>query len=54
MPRVVRGQANMMMSAMAVPASSPPTPPMERAEKITLNARVVLAALPEKSVTSGK
>jgi hypothetical protein len=44
MPRVVRGQA---MMAMAVPASAPAAPPMERAEKITLNARVVLAAVPE-------
>jgi uncharacterized protein YggE len=41
MPHVVRG-----MLAMANAPESAPQPPMERAEKITMTARVVLAALP--------
>jgi len=47
MPRVVRGQAMMMKAdaSMAAPSS----PPMERAEKITLSARVVLATAPDKT-----
>ncbi len=43
MPRVMRGQP-MLMSANA---SSPSTPPVERAEKISLSAHVVYAALPD-------
>lgn len=42
MPRIVRGQAMMATAALA---PAPATPPMERAEKIILNARVVLAAV---------
>ncbi len=45
MPHVVRG---MMMTANA---PAPAAPPMERAEKITMNARVVLAALPENKTS---
>lgn len=44
MPRVVRGQANMAMMAMDSAKASPPMAPMERAEKITLSARIVYAA----------
>ena len=46
MPRVVRGQANMMMMQAGVSAVSAPapSPPLERAEKIMLTARVVYAA----------
>ncbi|MDX2028376.1 MAG: hypothetical protein SFW62_07050 [Alphaproteobacteria bacterium] len=46
MPRVMKGRAaemNMMMAA--APASPPPS--MERAEKVTLTARVVFAAFPD-------
>ncbi len=51
MPKVVRGQMNMMMAAAPTASESTATPPMERAEKITLNAHIVLAAMPEnKSV----
>lgn len=52
MPKVLRGQANMMMATAAM---APAAPPMERAEKITLAARVVFAALPDsKSATPAK
>jgi hypothetical protein len=51
MPRVVRGQANMMMATAAM-SPAPSAPPMERAEKITLNARIVFAALPDKPATT--
>lgn len=43
MPRIVRGQA--MLMGTAAPAMAPAPPPMERAEKISMNARVILAAL---------
>jgi hypothetical protein len=49
MPRVVRGQANMVMQTAAM-ASAPAAPPMERAEKVTLNARVVLATVPDSPI----
>jgi predicted secreted protein len=52
MPRVVRGQANMMMMATAAPAAAPAPAPMERSEKITMNARVVFAALPDSKPTA--
>lgn len=43
MPKVLRGQANMMMATAAAPAAAP----MERAEKIILNVHVIFAALPD-------
>lgn len=47
MPRVVRGQANMMMAMAEAPKAAAPTP-IERAEKISLTARVVFATSPDK------
>ncbi len=52
MPRVVRGQAAMSMLARAdsdgsAIGSSSTAAPMERSEKIVMQARVILAALPE-------
>jgi len=48
MPRIVRGRPGVVMNmAMAAPAAAPEPAPVERSEKVTLNARVVFATLPE-------
>ncbi len=49
MPRIVRGRPGVMMgmAMAAAPAAAPEPAPVERSEKITLNARIVFATLPE-------
>jgi hypothetical protein len=56
MPQVVRGRLAAPMAATAMIAPEPPpqiAPPLERAEKVSLTARVIFAATPER-VPEGK
>lgn len=54
MPHVVRGRVAMGVMADAAMAPMPaPPPPLERAEKVSLTARVVFAATPER-ISEGK